>query len=141
MDGPWGFVFGAKLTLATPIPDMNLACYGLPAVGYDHGSVNGGGCQSVSIRPPGEGRFLVGGKVFGYRDLDLQATKNFKVWGNLNGYVRIDLLNAFNWDNYANYLENWGANGVMNRRAVVYNPVGDITGYPRTLKVTAGINF
>nr|WP_019465716.1 TonB-dependent receptor [Dyella japonica] len=141
LDGPWGFVFGAKLTLATPIPDLNLACYGLPATGVENGSVNGAGCQSVSIRPPGEGRFLVGGKVFGYRDLDLQATKNFKIWGNFNGYVRIDLLNAFNWNNYKEYVENWGSNGVLNSRAVIYNPVGDITGYPRTLKVTAGINF
>ena len=141
LDGPWGFVFGAKLTLATPIPDLNVACYGLPATGVENGSVNGAGCQSVSIRPPGEGRFLVGGKVFGYRDLDLQATKNFKIWGNFNGYVRIDLLNAFNWNNYKEYVENWGSKGVLNNRAVIYNPVGDITGYPRTLKVTAGINF
>jgi outer membrane receptor protein involved in Fe transport len=141
LDGPWGFVFGSKLTLATPIPDLNLACYGLPATGQEIGSVNGAGCQSVSIHPPGEGKFIVGGKVFGYRDLDLQATKNFKIWGNFNGYVRIDLLNAFNWNNYVNYIEDFGANGVLNKRAVIYNPTGDITGYPRTLKVTAGINF
>ncbi|WP_232821061.1 TonB-dependent receptor [Dyella sp. C11] len=141
LDGPWGFVFGSKLTLATPIPDLNLACYGLPATGEEIGSVNGAGCQSVSIHPPGEGKFLIGGKVFGYRDLDLQATKNFKIWGNFNGYVRIDLLNAFNWNNYATYIESWGSNGVLNKRAVIYNPTGDITGYTRTLKVTAGINF
>jgi len=141
IDGPWGFVFGGKLTLATPIPDLNLACYGLPATGVDHGSVNGGGCQSVSFAPPGSGRFLIGGKVFGYRDLDLQATKNFKIYGNFNGYVRIDLINVFNWNNYSGYIENYGTGGVLNNRPVVYNPTGDITGYPRTLKVTAGINF
>ncbi|MET3653013.1 TonB-dependent receptor [Dyella japonica] len=141
LDGPWGFVFGGKLTLATPTADLNLACYGLPVTNQEVGSVNGAGCQAVSIRPPGTGRFIVGGKVFGYRDIDFQATKNFKIWGNFNGYVRIDLINAFNWNNYTQYIENFGSNGVLNKRAVVYNPIGDITGYPRTLKVTAGINF
>lgn len=139
LDGPWGFVFGAKLTLATPIPDLGLACYQVPT-NQEMGSVNGGGCQSVSIHPPGTGKFLVGGKIFGYRDFDLQATKNFKIWGNFNGYVRIDLLNAFNWNNYKEYVENWNALST-GQRAVIYNSVGDITGYPRTLKVTAGINF
>lgn len=33
--------------------------------------------------PPGNGRFLIGGKIFGYRDLDLQATKNFTIHGTL----------------------------------------------------------
>jgi hypothetical protein len=141
LDGPWGFVFGTKLTLATPLPDLNLACYGLPQTGFDNGSVNGGGCQAVSIHPPGEGKFLIGGKIYGYRDLDFQATKNFKIYGNLNAYVRLDLLNAFNWNNYVDYIENFGSNGVLNKRAVIFNPTGDISGYPRTLKVTAGINF
>lgn len=138
LDGPWGFVFGAKLTLATPVPDLNLACYGAPAPNNGSG---GSGCMPVSIAPPGNGRFLLGGKIFGYRDLDLQATKNFKVYGNLNAYVRIDLINAFNWNNYSGYLENWGANGVLNRTPVTYNPTGDVTGYTRTLKVSLGMNF
>jgi len=84
----------------------------------------------------------VGGKVFGYRDIDFQATKNFKIYGGLNAYVRIDLLNAFNWNNYVDFIETFGTNGVpTGKRQVIYNPTGDITGYPRTLKVTAGINF
>jgi len=143
LDGPWGFVFGSKLTLATPIPDLGLNCpYVIPPTGVDMGNVNGAGCLNFSIHPPGEGRFLVGGKVFGYRDLDLQATKNFKIWGNFNGYVRIDLLNAFNWNNYVDYITNISPAGQPQvKRQVIYNPTGDITGYPRTLKVTAGINF
>ncbi|MDR3447631.1 TonB-dependent receptor [Dyella sp.] len=141
LDGPWGFVFGSKLTLATPIPSLGLQCGWATPTGVDNGTVNGGGCLNFSIQPPGTGRFLVGGKVFGYRDLDLQATKNFKIWGNFNGYVRIDLLNAFNWNNYVDYIQTIGTNGQVNRRQVIYNPTGDITGYPRTLKVTAGINF
>ena len=140
-DGPWGFVLGAKLTLSTPVPDVNIAFYGLTPPNVDSGAISGGGGQPVAIAPPGNGRFLVGGKIFGYRDLDFQATKNFKVYGNLNAYVRFDLINAFNWNNYVGYLENWGSNGVMNKRPVIYNPTGDITGYPRTVKLSMGISF
>ncbi|HUW53408.1 MAG TPA: TonB-dependent receptor [Rhodanobacter sp.] len=134
LDGPWGFVFGGKLTLSTPVPDLNLACIGANTPS---------GCLPVSIAPPGNGRFLIGGKIFGYRDIDFQATKNFKVYGSggLNAYVRIDLINAFNWNNSVGYLENWGSNGVLNKTPVTYNPTGDITGYPRTLRVSVGMNF
>ncbi|MFI4958389.1 MAG: TonB-dependent receptor, partial [Lysobacterales bacterium] len=91
--------------------------------------------------PPGEGRFLFGPKIFGFRDLDFQATKNIRIYSALNAYVRVDLINAFNWNNYVDYLESWGTNGVMNRIPVLFNPTGDISGYPRTLKVSMGINF
>ncbi|BFI97422.1 MAG: TonB-dependent receptor [Rhodanobacter sp.] len=140
LDGPWGFTLGAKLTLSTPVPDINLACFGATATNVDSGGVAGSGCHSASVAPPGNGRFLIGGKIFGYRDLDFQATKNFKVYGNLNAYVRFDLINAFNWNNYTNYLENWGSNGTYNP-VVTYNPTGDITGYPRTVKLSMGLNF
>lgn len=140
LDGPWGFTLGAKLTLSTPVPDINLACFGAPATNVDSGGVAGSGCRSAAVAPPGNGRFLIGGKIFGYRDLDFQATKNFKLYGNLNAYVRFDLINAFNWNNYVNYLENWGANGSYNP-VVTYNPTGDITGYPRTVKLSMGLNF
>lgn len=140
LDGPWGFIFGGKLTLSTPVPDVTLACYGATGTNQESGSTNGGGCRSVAIAPPGNGRFLFGGKVFGYRDIDLQATKNFKLSGNINGYVRIDLINVFNWKNTVGYLENFGDNGVYNPQ-VTYYPQGDITGYTRTLRATAGISF
>ncbi len=141
LDGPWGFVFGGKLTLSTPVPDVNIAFFGAPATNQDNGANNGGGGRTVSIAPPGNGRFLIGGKIFGYRDIDLQATKNFKVYGSVNAYVRIDLINAFNWNNYSGYLESWGTNGVLSKRPVVYNPTGDVTGYMRTLRVSLGMNF
>lgn len=143
LDGPWGFVLGGKLTLATAIPDVNLACYGAPptASGADTNGVAGSGCRGIAATPPGTGKFIIGGKLFSYRDIDFQATKNFRVYGNLNAYVRIDLINAFNWHNYTDYIESYGSNGVLNKTPVIYNPTGNITGYPRTLKVTAGINF
>lgn len=141
IDGPWGFVFGTKMTLATPIPDLNLACYGSGATNQDINGFNGAGCRSVSFLPSGTGRFLFGGKVFGYRDIDFQATKNFTFPGGLGGYVRLDLINAFNWDNYSSYIETFGANGVLNKTRVAYDPIGEITGYTRTLKLSVGLNF
>jgi len=140
LDGPWGFVFGGKLTLATPVPDVAMAFYGAPATNRDSGATNGAGGRPVAIVPPGNGRFLIGGKIFGYRDLDLQATKNFKVYGNLNAYLRIDLINAFNWHNLVDYQQNFGSGGVYNPQ-VTYNPTGNITGYPRTLRVSLGMSF
>ncbi|MGS1127519.1 TonB-dependent receptor [Rhodanobacter sp. UC4437_H4] len=140
IDGPWGFVFGGKLTLSTPVPNVGMAFYGAPATNQDNGVTNGAGGRVVAIAPPGNGRFLIGGKVFGYRDLDLQATKNFKIYDNVSGYVRIDLINVFNFRNTVGYMTNYGSGGVYNPQ-VFYNPTGDITGYTRTLRATAGISF
>lgn len=141
LDGPWGFVFGGKLTLATPIPDLNLACIGAPVTNVDANGIAGSGCRGVSFAPPGTGRFLIGGKAFGYRDIDFQATKNFKVYGGLDAYVRIDLINAFNWNNYSSYIESFGSGGSFNKVPVIYDPVGQIVNYPRTLKVEMGLKF
>ncbi|WP_158881198.1 TonB-dependent receptor [Rhodanobacter sp. L36] len=141
LDGPWGFLFGGKLTLATPSPSLGQAFYGLPTSTQDHDGISGGGGQALSLVPPGEGRFLVGGKVFGYRDIDLQATKNFNIYAGISAYLRIDVINLFNWNNYEDYLTSYGANGQLSKTPVMYNPTGNITGYPRTLRVSMGFKF
>ena len=132
LDGPWGLLFGAKFTLATPIPGLNLACF--------NDTSTPSGCVPFSATPPGS-HFLIGGPIFGYRSIDFQVTKNFKIYGNFDGYVRFDLLNAFNWNNYSDYLENYGSNGVLNRTPVTFDPTGNIDGTPRELKLTLGIKF
>ena len=129
-DLPWGLLLGYKLTLATPIPALGLACYGANTPN---------GCVPLSVTPGGS-RFL-SGPIFGYRSLDLQLTKNFKVYDQLSAYVRFDLLNAFNWNNYSDYTTNYGANGVLNSRPVIYNPTGNILGTPREVKLTLGVKF
>jgi outer membrane receptor for ferrienterochelin and colicin len=132
IDGPWGFLFASKLTLATPIPGINLACYNDPSTAS--------GCVPMANTPPGS-HFLLGGKIFGYRSIDFQATKNFKIYGGLNAYIRFDLLNAFNWNNYSDYIFNYGSNGVLNKTPVTFDPTGDISGVPRTVKLTLGLKF
>jgi outer membrane receptor protein involved in Fe transport len=122
---PWGFVVAAKLTLATPIPVNDLACFGLT---YPTGS----GCTPIAATPK---------NFFGYHALDLQVTKNFDIANYATVYLRLDGLNVFNYHNYADTLNTWGTNGVANPNPVVYNYAGNINGVPRTLKLTVGAKF
>ena len=139
VDGPWGMLYSAKLTLATPLPDDNLACpggNGAPNVPFPTGSL----CTPISATPGGQS-FITGGKVFGYRSVDLQVTKNFDLTAGLSAYLRVDALNVFNYKNYTDYIENWGSNGVLNSRPVSYNTNGNIDGVPRTLKFSLGFRW
>jgi hypothetical protein len=56
-------------------------------------------------------------------------------------YLRVDLLNVFDWANIVDTNNNWGANGVPNPNPVTYNYTGNITGVPRTLKLSIGAKF
>jgi outer membrane receptor protein involved in Fe transport len=122
---PWGFVFATKLTLATPVPVDDVACFGIVYA-------TGNGCTPISATPK---------NFFGYRTLDLQVTKNFEISHYGLVYVRLDGLNIFNWANYADTSNNWGTNGVPNPNPVPYNYNGNINGVPRTLKLMAGAKF
>jgi len=123
--GPWDTIFGGKLTLATPIPVNDVAFYGAT---FPNGSTG----IPIAGRPD---------NTLGYRSLDLQATKNVQFGKYASAYVRLDVLNVFNWYNYNDYTKNWGANGVPNPNPVTYNYTGNITGPPRTLRLTIGAQF
>jgi outer membrane receptor protein involved in Fe transport len=135
MDIPWGITASVKLTLATPIPGNTLSCYN---AGVEFAS--GDNCAPTGVTPGGTGRFLLGGKVFGYRDVDFQATKDFNVGHGVVLYGRFDLLNVFNWNNYNDILYTI-PDGNNVRTTAVYNPVGNITFVPRTIKFTLGLKF
>jgi outer membrane receptor protein involved in Fe transport len=123
---PWGFLVASKLTLATPTPVDDTACFGMV---YPNGS----NCNPISVTPK---------NFFGYRSLDLQVTKNFDIANFASAYVRLDGLNVFNFHNYADTILNFGANGVANpSNPVTYNYTGNIFGVPRTLKLTVGARF
>ncbi len=145
IDGPWGLLFGGKLTLATPIPKNDIACYGVTFPTGSNctpiaGTPSGGGNVNDpnAIGPQGIG---IGGKIFGYRAFDMQITKDFDMTAGISMYVRFDALNIFNYHNYSDYIVNWGGNGVLNQYPVSYNSIGNITGVPRTFKLTAGFRF
>ena len=128
VSGPWGTTVGAKLTLASPIPDANIACNLPPNVYYATGS----SCTPLSIAPK---------NFFGYRELDLQLSKDFALPGSVTLYVRVDALNLFNWYNYSNYITNYGSTGVLPANAVTYDTTGNILGTPRMFKATLGVRF
>lgn len=130
VDGPWGITLGAKLVLATPIPINDNVCQ--PPT-----QPNTGFCIPAAATAGGNGKFLFGGKVFGYREVDFQATKEFELG---NGYAftaRLDLLNAFNFRNYSGF----DTRTINGRLVTEYNDQSDITFLPRTVKVELGFKF
>ena len=133
VDIPWDITLSAKLTLATPTPLNDLACYGATFP-------NGSGCIPAAAIPSGGKRFMIGGPIWGYRDIDFSAIKNIRITDSVNWYLRLDILNAFNYKNYINTTGNWGSNGVYNPM-FAYNTTGDITGVPRTFKFTMGVRW
>jgi hypothetical protein len=130
MDGPWGITVAAKLTLATPMGANTIAC------NWSALNSNGSYCAPWGGMPGGNGRFLIGGKVFGYRDVDFQATKNFEFGHGITMYARFDLLNAFNFRNFSDINFNFPSS-----QPASYNTTGNITYLPRTVRFTVGMNF
>ena len=57
--------YSSKLILQTPIPISDIACYGGPM------------CIPANGDTPGTGRFIAGGKIFGVREVDFAANKDF----------------------------------------------------------------
>ncbi len=119
-DGFWGITFGGKLTLATPIPYNGFVCQ--PPT-----QPNTGTCIPSDADPDA---------TWGYRSLDLQATKEFDI-GGARIYGRMDLLNAFDWNNYVD-IQTETVNGNLQAE---YRTNGNITGVPRTIKFEVGMRF
>jgi outer membrane receptor protein involved in Fe transport len=121
---PWGFVIAGKLTIATPIPKNDISC-------FNNGSAfaTGANCSPIAYTPAG----------LGYRSFDMQVTKNFNIQDISTLYLRFDVLNVFNVKNYVDYLNNFTANGLITGGA--YDPHGNISGYPRELRMTVGAKF
>jgi outer membrane receptor protein involved in Fe transport len=126
--GPWQTTLAVKLTLATPLPENDRACY-LPA-----GQVfpTGSSCTPIAATPP---------DTFGYRDTDIQISKNVDLGNSVAMYVRLDLLNVFNNANFVDYVKNYGNTGTLPAHPVTFNQTGNIVGVPRTLKLQAGVRF
>ncbi len=130
IDGPWDFVFSGKLTLATPVPNNGFISYAYPAT-----APNGANNLPVAGIPKGK-KFLFGGPIFGYRSIDLQATKNFELPHGMSWYLRLDVLNALNYKNLVDV-----RNTYPTYFPISYNPTGNITGFPRTFKLSMGFNW
>lgn len=128
IDGPWETTYTAKLTLATPRPISDIACYD-PTT---H-------CSPAAGTPQGAA-FLVGGPIFGTRTIDFSVNKNIDLSGGLSMYLRLDAINFFNFKNYSDYNTNWGSNGNLNPY-FPFNRSGNVFTVPRTFKFTMGVRF
>ncbi len=151
-DGPWGIVLGAKLTLETVTPYFAGDGFYCPAnpPAYVHTPPPDGSCQNP---PPFDSQFfyttqyikgktfLFGGPIYGYRDIDLQATKKFELPRGVVLEFRLDALNVFNFAN----IQPQGAfgGGVVDpwpKPAYRYK-YGPIVGVSRTIKLTFNAKF
>jgi outer membrane receptor protein involved in Fe transport len=123
--GPWGMTFAGKLTLATPTPRNLIGC--LPAPGVFE---NGAPCTAIGYTAE---------STIGYQSLDLQITKDFEIRDFAALYLRLDALNVTNEHNLVDFTDTIGSNGLANGGD--YNPIGNITGVPRTFRMTFGVKF
>jgi hypothetical protein len=123
---PWDMIVAAKFSIETPIPVNDFTCLDKTPPFYSTGS----SCQPFAATPPG----------LGYRSFDMEVTKNFNVWEVSSLQLRVDVLNMFNVKNYNDYILG-GDNGVVNHTNVAYNPIGNIVGVPRTLRMTVSAKF
>jgi hypothetical protein len=130
IDGPWGLTFGAKLVLETPRALNETRNVGVVAP-------DGSPYQPYAFDPPGTGSFIVGGDIWGYRTVDLQATKEFRI-GDFGFTVRVNLLNAFDYENYSSFSV-VGPDGAY--PDIEVNEYCDAYYVPRTINFELGFNF
>jgi hypothetical protein len=137
-DLPWDIQIAGKLTLATSTPYYS-AAYGCNA-GVPGCTQNSSGFY-VNQYGGGFGRWvaLTPKKFLGYKDLDLQITKNFSFFHTFDAYARVDVINVFNWHNYSDTQFTTDSSG--NPIRVRYNPNGNIVGSPFTVRLSAGLRF
>lgn len=122
----WDMQFASKLTLATPTSAF--AIFGCQP-GVSVCNAYGGGVGAIlSEKPTG---------MLGYKDIDLQVSKNFALPSGFDGYVRVDVINLFNWNN-----PDPAAIQFPNQYAKpTYNKTGPIVGLPFTVKLSTGVKF
>ena len=125
INGPWGMIYGAELTLATPVG------FGAAAP-----------CPTTLQQCNGYWDYPMTGfprTTLWERELDLQATKSIKFpWYAMKGYVRIDVLNVFNTATYTAVTFNPTLTGGQVPQYVTNGP---IDGVPLTLKLSAGVSW
>jgi outer membrane receptor for ferrienterochelin and colicin len=120
----WGISTAAKVELATP--QYAAAIFGCPNVC----NVQGGSTVFVSKRP---------NEFLGYKNVDIQLTKDVDFFGSAGGYVRADFLNIFNFHNYDPAAVGY-PKGTPNSTPQ-YDRGGPIVGVPFTIRLTGGLRF
>jgi len=135
VDVPWGITVAGKLVLETSTPRNVISCCNLFPNSVGAQDETSAAWPVVGI--PKGSKFLFGGPIFGYRDVDLQASKDFDLGRGIVLQLRFDALNVFNFKNYADTIDQFNGTSYQ----PYYNPVGNIMGVPRTYKITADVKF
>lgn len=122
----WDMQFAAKLSLATPTSAFQI--FGC-ASGVSVCNAYGGGIDAILSKHPHD--------LFGYKDFDMQLTKNLRLPSGYDGYVRLDMLNVFNWANY----DPAAIQFPSEYSRPFYTKNGPTIGTPFTVKVSTGLKF
>ena len=120
---PWGLTLAGKFTWSTPLPRNLIGCLGTGT--FD----NNAPCTALAY---------TASSSEGYTALDLQITKDFQVHDMASFYLRFDILNVTNAHNLVDYVDVVTPEGTVTGHL---NPIGNITGYPRTVRGSFGIKF
>jgi len=133
-DLPWNFQIAGKLALATPQFASTIYGCNTGVPGCNPNNSIGGGTGGVAVARPSD--------LLGYKDLDFQLTKNLTFGSNETAYVRVDVLNLFNWHNWDPAAIQFSNNSSGVPVSAHYNTnMGPIVGQPFTLKFSAGMKF
>ncbi|UTA53478.1 TonB-dependent receptor [Lysobacter soli] len=117
----WGMTLSGKATFATQAPRYYTNCFDAPDFNN---------CRFDQYEPDG---------TFGFKQVDLALQKNFDTGAGFVMWVRGDIFNVFNWDNFDGYNDFPGNLGVANEE--FGNPTSQ-NAYPtRTFKLSLGFNF
>ena len=133
LDLPWDMQVAGKLSLASPRTGYDFYwCWQGPNVpGCSPYNQYGGALAGIAALTPH--------KLIGYKDLDLQLTKNFTFLDRISAYARVDVINVFNWHNYSLLRFTNGADGLPSR--AYYDKNSAIIGSPFTIRLSAGVRF
>jgi outer membrane receptor protein involved in Fe transport len=121
---PWNLMLASKFTYATPTPHAVNSCFnGTRTLS------TGAPCFASSYQVQGTG----------YTALDLQITKNFELGDMGSMYLRFDVLNVTNAKNLVDFVDLRRPDGTISGGRM--NHDGNITGVPRTLRMSFGVKF
>ncbi len=124
-DGPWGLTLSAKLTVTSQPPRYYVNCIDVDKVDN---------CYIDQYKPDGD---------YGFRQFDIAAMKEFDTGSGFKMWVRGDVLNLFDWNNYNGYEDYPGGfNATLGPQpnANFGNPISQVLP-TRTFKLSLGFNF
>lgn len=120
VDLPWDLIFSTKLTLATPDTRSGINC-------------TSGACRFDTFTPPGSD-FIFPGQWWGYKQVDIALIKSFDTPHDTRMKLRLDVLNLFDFKNYAAFNSDFASPNLG-------TPLTVLAGPGLTVKLTARLEF